>query len=102
MPRSKGQTSQTGSSGLGNQLNLLESGTLASVSMGTSPSALITMLQSLATPSVNMACHVTQKDGKPVAQLAIQFEVPGDLASFMSALWKLNLPNTSQGTLPKK
>jgi len=102
MPRSKGQTSQSGSSVLGSQLNLLESGSMASVSMATNLGALITMLQSLDIQNVNMACHVTQKEGKPVAQLAIQFAIPGDLGSFMSALWKSNLPSTSQVMSQKK
>lgn len=102
MPRSKGQTSQTSSKDLGTQLSLLESGTLASGSMVTKPTGLITILQSLASQPVAVAVQVVQKDGKPVANLAISFNVPGDLVSFMSELWQSNLPNTSQGMSQKK
>lgn len=102
MPRSKGTTSPNSSNALGQQLDLLNSGTLASVSTVTNPDALITMLRSSASQPVHMAAAVTLKDGKPVAQLAISFSINGDLASFMSELWKSNLPNTSQATSPKK
>lgn len=102
MPRSKGQMSNSGSNDLGAQLNLLESGTLASVSMATNLGGLITTLQSLAIQDVNMACRVIQKDGVPVASLAIQFAIPGDLASFMSALWKSPVPATLQDTSRRK
>lgn len=102
MPRSKGQTSQSSSSGLGLQLDLLGSGILGSASMGMKVSDLTTMLQSSDIQNVYMACQLMEKDGKRVVQFVIRSETVGDWASFMSALSRSTLPSISQGTSPKK
>lgn len=99
MPRKK---SEIGSNVLGLPLPLEKSATTWSVNMATKLGDLTTMLQSSTTQIANMACHVTTENGTPVARLAISFAIPGDLATFISALWKLNQPATSQDTSPKK
>lgn len=99
MPRKK---QETGSNGLGLPLPLEKSATTWSVSMATKLGDLTTMLQSSTTQIANTAFHVTQENGKNVARLAIAFEIPGDLETFISGLWKLNLPVTSPGISQKK
>lgn len=99
MPRKK---QETGLSESGLPLDLTKSDTIWSVNMAAKTGDLITMLSSLDTPVVRLECHVTQRNGKNVARLVILSEIPGLVGTFMSALWALNLPNTSQDTSQKK
>lgn len=98
MPRKK---QETGSSAFAFITNT-PSDITSSVSMAVKLGALTTMLQSSAIQDAYMDCHVTRVNGQNAVRIAISFAIPGDLGSFLSALWALNLPVTSPDTLQKK
>lgn len=60
--------------------------------------ALITTLRSLDIPDASMEIRVTQKSASTAVKIVISSATPGAMASLRSALWKLNLPTTSQAT----